>query len=297
MDPVQMQTILERSGFVVLGGNGSTMLIEDPTCVLRSLAGFMDFAWIAISFLAGVMIFGWAWGLIRGARVDLLVNIRSLWIILAGLAAIPAGISFLLDQKIIQCDTINVSIDGVNKILALEKSDYKNEVIPQAEGFINEHRLVLAESILSAEDQATFRRVAGQFGLRIRGCEAMGCGGIGARRVDNGPAQHEGTDIVRRIGDPMPAMFDGTIIGIDDKYGGVLQGMTIRNDNGTTSYYGYVLGTRRVGDRLRAGDIAAYSQDLERYSEYRGVPNHTHFELWTGDNRSRGDLVNFQNLF
>jgi murein DD-endopeptidase MepM/ murein hydrolase activator NlpD len=109
---------------------------------------------------------------------------------------------------------------------------------------------------------------------------------------------HEGTDLYRAPGDPIPAFFDGIVADIDPaRYGGVFTGITIRNDNGTTSYFLYARSSVAVGQRVRPGDIIAYSQDLTAYADYANVPNHVHVELWTGADRSLGNVVNFEGLF
>lgn len=301
MDAKQIAESLIKSGYQVLETQADAVIMEDPTCIIRSLMNFINFAGTAVGALAALMLFGWAIALIRGANIDIRENLKNLFLLFGGLALIPALIRFLADQNVMECRRIQIPVSEINNILALKKSDFAKQLntvkTESRTGFINNHPMVDAQTILSPAEIGTFQRVIGSYGLRIRGCEAEGCGNLGARRVNNGPAEHEGSDLYRAPGDPVPSMFDGTIIGIDNKYSG-LKGMTIRNDNGTTTYYGYVSSNGlKVGDKVRAGQVVAIQQDLKMHPDYANVPNHVHFELWSGNGRSQGAVVNTEGLF
>ena len=315
MDVASINKILTDAGYKVLGHGGGAVTLEDPTCIIAAFNDFIDFAWIAIGGLTMLLLFGWAVALIRGAKMEIVDNMRNLFLLCGGLTAVPAVISLLIEKQVLECGKIRVSTSEITRILSLKErpgpagppagmamgmTDIDVGEMPATAmrtGTINGRRMVDLRQAVSAEDIATFRRVARVYGLRVRGCEAMGCGNIGARRVDNGPPQHAGTDLYRRPGDLIPAMFDGTVIGVAHKYSG-LWGMTVRHDNGTTAHYGYVRSNGyRVGDRVAAGATIAIQQDLQMHPDYAGVPNHVHLELWNGNNRSVGDLINAEELF
>ncbi|MDR1071942.1 MAG: M23 family metallopeptidase [Rickettsiales bacterium] len=302
MDFAKISELLTNSGFRVLGEEGGAIVLEDPTCILRSLADFMNFAWIAIGGLAAFLLLGWAVSLIRGGKVEVAVdNLRNLFLLFAGLALVPAIAKFMLNEDLLQCKTMRVSISGVNEILSLKKMDAKTTVVDSGPitgiaGYINGHPMVDALSILSEEEQRDFRRVIAIYGLRIRGCEAEGCGKIGSSR-SSGPPEHQGTDLYRAVGDPIPAFFNGVVTAVDpNRYGGVFTAVTIKNDNGTTNYFLYAKGNVVPGQRVKPGDIIAYSQDLTAYPDYAYVPNHVHVELWV-DARENSGVVNFEGLF
>jgi hypothetical protein len=299
MDFAKIEELLTKSGFRVLGQEGDAIVLEDPTCILRSLADFIDFAWIVLGGLTMILLFGWAVSMIRGAKIEIIDNLKNLFLLFCGLSLIPVLTSFMLREGLLQCGTMKASISGVNEVLSLKKLDERTTVINTnlvTAGYINGYPMVDAREILSEDDQQDFRRVIAVYGLAIRGCEAEGCGSIGSSR-ESGPPMHEGTDLYRNLGDPIPAFFNGIVTEVDPtRYGGVFTGITIRNDNGTTNYFLYAQSNVRVGQRVRPGDIIAYSQDLKTYADYANVPNHVHVELWTEGRRS-GSVVNFEGLF
>jgi murein DD-endopeptidase MepM/ murein hydrolase activator NlpD len=59
----------------------------------------------------------------------------------------------------------------------------------------------------------------------------------------------------------------------------------------------YVAPDLRVGDRVTAGDIIGRQQDLALHPAYRNVPTHLHFELWSGERRSSGNIISIEGLF
>jgi hypothetical protein len=298
MDAAKIMEILTEAGFQVLGIADDAIVLEAPSCILRGFMSFIDFAWIALGGLTGLMLFGWAVAMIRGSDPKIADKIRNLFLLFGGLATVPALTSFLFGEGILQCDQISVSIPSLNDVLAMKSAELETRPAHFITGMVNEHRMVDARLALSGNDIDNFRRVVIMYGLVIRGCEAEGCGRIGAPRV-TGPAMHEGTDLYRAPGEPIPTLFDGTIADIDrTRYGGAFTGILIRNDNGTTSYYLYAADRGiRVGDRVRAGDIIATSQNLAGYREYAGVPNHVHVELWSGAGRGAGEIINTEELF
>ncbi|MGI5846083.1 MAG: hypothetical protein ACOX7D_02795 [Alphaproteobacteria bacterium] len=108
---------LENSGFKVLNSDSTFIWLEDPTCFARSLSGFVDVAWVVITFFAGILLFGWGVSKIRGIQGDIIKNIRNLFLIFAILSASKLIAESLFGEKIFLCKTIQVPIAEVNKII------------------------------------------------------------------------------------------------------------------------------------------------------------------------------------
>lgn len=114
--------LLKNAGFHVLGSDGISIQIEDPACILRSFETFTDYAWIAITFITGILLFGWAIAMIRGSKNgpgNLITNMRNLILIFGILAASKPIINLIWGGDLFArgCNTINVSIADVEKIL------------------------------------------------------------------------------------------------------------------------------------------------------------------------------------
>ena len=116
MDDLTLYKILsalENSGFHNPGIDlaNRTIVVEDPTCIARTFESFLNVAWIAILVIAGVLLFGWAISLIRGAKNDLFTNMRNLMFIFLILAAIlPMVKNYLLENA---CVKITADLDEV----------------------------------------------------------------------------------------------------------------------------------------------------------------------------------------
>ncbi|MDE6570779.1 MAG: hypothetical protein K2L95_00980, partial [Alphaproteobacteria bacterium] len=111
--------LLKNSGFHVLGADGQFVYMEDPSCILRSFDTFIEYAWLAITFIAGMLLFGWAISMIRGVKNDLMTNLRNLMLIFATLAAVHPIIHLIYGDDLFArgCRTIQVSHDEVNRLL------------------------------------------------------------------------------------------------------------------------------------------------------------------------------------
>ena len=94
--------LLKNSGFHVLGADGSFIYLEDPSCILRSFDTFIEYAWLALTFITGMLLFGWAISLIFGAL---------------SLAHPIINLVYGDDLFARGCRTIQVSHDAVNKLL------------------------------------------------------------------------------------------------------------------------------------------------------------------------------------
>jgi hypothetical protein len=342
--PIELITqLLRNSGFRVLGTDGDFLLLEDPSCFLRSLSDFMDVAWIAVSFIAGVMLFGWAVAMIRGAKNDIMINIRNLTLIFGTLAAAKPIVNMIWGGDLFAagCSTVMVPVSEIRRVLAARdlKLEVDHEILdvwdsarwdeyydamrnadpgdgmnltgagtpPELRGVrvtpatavsgngaasariavshANGHAVVNPLSVLNGSDIETARAAFNRSGMRIRIQDNSGGGGVGARRRDartaSGYRDHEGRDLLANPGTGVPSFFNGVVASVRPMHHG-LWGMTIRNDNGTTAYIGYVSTALNAGDRVRAGDLIGAAQRIALAPEYRNVPNHVHYELWRG---------------
>ena len=66
--------LLQNSGFHILGFDGTFLYLEDPSCILRSFETFIEYAWVIITCITGLLLFGWAISMIRGAKNDIFTN-------------------------------------------------------------------------------------------------------------------------------------------------------------------------------------------------------------------------------
>jgi hypothetical protein len=102
--------------------------MEDPSCILRSFETFLDYAWIAVTFIAGLLLFGWAIAYIRGSKVDgLFTNLRNLTLIFGILAAVKPAVGLIWGGDIFArgCKVIQVSASEVQKILDARNAKLK----------------------------------------------------------------------------------------------------------------------------------------------------------------------------
>jgi hypothetical protein len=108
--------------------DGGFFFLEDPTCFLRSLESFVNIAWIAIAAFAGVLLFGWGVAMIRGAKGDIVANIRNLFLMLGIIAAARPIASLIWGDNMfgIGCDVIQVPVAEVNKIIDSAKLKLKD---------------------------------------------------------------------------------------------------------------------------------------------------------------------------
>lgn len=111
--------LLKNSGFHVFGVDNTFIYIEDPSCILRSFQTFIEYAWVVIVCITGLLLFGWALGMIRGAKNDIFINIRNLMLIFGILGAAGLIVNFIWGGDLMArgCRTISVPIAEINKIL------------------------------------------------------------------------------------------------------------------------------------------------------------------------------------
>lgn len=121
--------LLENSGFHNIRADSGFLYMEDPSCILRSFETFTEYAWFAIALLTGVLIFGWAISMIRGAKYDnIFTNMRNLILIFAGLTLAKPVVNMIYGQDLFArgCRTIAVPLSEINKML-----DARNEKLKE----------------------------------------------------------------------------------------------------------------------------------------------------------------------
>ncbi len=119
MNTDNVLSLLKNSGLRVLGADGSFIYIEDPSCIVRSFETFTFYAWAAITLITGILLFGWAISMIRGAKNDIFTNLRNLILMFGTLSAVGAIVNFIYGDDLFKrgCRTIKVSQSEVNELL------------------------------------------------------------------------------------------------------------------------------------------------------------------------------------
>ena len=119
MNTATIVRLLNNSGINVIGADSTSVLIEDPSCILRSFETFIEYAWIIITAVTGVLLFGWAISMIRGAKNDIFTNLRNLLIIFATLSMVIPIVNVIWGDDLFAygCKTITVPMDDLNALL------------------------------------------------------------------------------------------------------------------------------------------------------------------------------------
>lgn len=123
METATIIRLLSNAGFRVLGTDGANLYIEDPSCILRSFQTFTEYAWIILTFITGMLIFGWAISMIRGVKNNIFMNLRNLTIMFGTLAAAGAILNMIYGGDLFArgCQTVAVDIDTVNEMLDMRQ--------------------------------------------------------------------------------------------------------------------------------------------------------------------------------
>ncbi len=113
--------LLSNSGFYNLRADADYIYMEDPACVIRAFETFVEYAWFAIAIFTGLMLFGWAITLIRGAKNDYINNAKNLIILFSMLSLVPALMNLIYGGDIfaLGCKTISISIKDAHELLEL----------------------------------------------------------------------------------------------------------------------------------------------------------------------------------
>ena len=119
MNTATVIRLLQNSGINVIGTDNSSVYIEDPSCILRGFETFIEYAWVIITAVTGVLLFGWAISMIRGAKNDIFTNLRNLIIMFATLSCVIPIVNMIWGDDLFAagCKTIAVSMDDLNTLL------------------------------------------------------------------------------------------------------------------------------------------------------------------------------------
>ncbi len=128
--------LLKNSGFHAVRADAEFVYMEDPSCIIRSLEVFIEYAWIAITALTGLMLFGWGISKIRGATDDIFTKLKNLVLIFGVLSVARPVINLIYGDDLFGkgCDTISVSIKDVNALLATRNDVLKPDTNNLYEG-------------------------------------------------------------------------------------------------------------------------------------------------------------------
>lgn len=127
--------LLKNSGINVLGADSSSVYIEDPSCILRGFETFIEYAWVIITVITGVLLFGWAVSMIRGAKNDIFINMRNLIIMFATLAMVVPIVNVIWGDDLFArgCKKVAIPMNDLNTLL-----EARNKKLKKASGDLYE---------------------------------------------------------------------------------------------------------------------------------------------------------------
>lgn len=128
MDIEKIVRLLQNSGVNVLGADNTSVFIEDPSCILRGFETFIEYAWVIITTVTGVLLFGWAISLIRGAKNNIFMNLRNLIIMFATLSMVIPIVNMIWGDDLFArgCKRIAIPINDLNTLLDARNKKLKN---------------------------------------------------------------------------------------------------------------------------------------------------------------------------
>lgn len=144
--------LLKNSGINVLGADSTSVFIEDPSCILRGFETFIEYAWVIVTTVTAVLLFGWAISLIRGAKNDIFINLRNLIIMFATLSMVVPIVNMIWGDDLFArgCKRIAIPINDLNTLL-----DARNKKLKNASGDLYED-LDIYDSGVSISTQSIY---------------------------------------------------------------------------------------------------------------------------------------------
>lgn len=125
--------LLTNAGFYNLSVvDNQYIQMENPSCILRGFENFLDYAWIILIFITGMMLFGWAIAMIRSHKnaelMSVAENLRNLLLIFGVLSLVRPIVNLVAGGDIFArgCDTIQVSVEEIQNIIDTKKLKLKN---------------------------------------------------------------------------------------------------------------------------------------------------------------------------
>ncbi len=126
MDIETIKRLLTNSGFHVIGTDPSQtlLLVEDPSCIMRSFQTFLEYAWVFITLITAILLFGWAISKIRGANTDIAINIRNLLIMFGVLSASGPILNVIYGGNLMArtCNIVQIPLADIQEILDTRNS-------------------------------------------------------------------------------------------------------------------------------------------------------------------------------
>lgn len=121
MNETTILNLLTNSGFEKVRVEGDFVYFQDPSCIFPAFDTLLDYAWIVIIVLTGIMLFGWAVLYIKnGVKIDTLFNnAKTVILILCTLSVVKPIVNFVYGDNLFekQCDQKRVSLAEVNELL------------------------------------------------------------------------------------------------------------------------------------------------------------------------------------
>jgi hypothetical protein len=119
MTPNTLIKILEQAGFHEVEVVGDLVTMEDPSCVIRGFETFISYAWVIVTALAGILLFGWALSMIRGAKNDIFSNMKYLVLIFGILSVSGFIMETIYGGKFLNtwCKKIEIKVDDIAKLV------------------------------------------------------------------------------------------------------------------------------------------------------------------------------------
>ncbi len=127
--------ILQDMGYTVKDYNSAYLELVDPSCIYIGFKNFMEYAWVILVVVTGIMLFGWGVSLLRGAKNDIFTNMRNL-IMIFGIVSVTVPIINVLwgdDIETAACDVISIPMENVHKILETANTHPMSEYNPYGE--------------------------------------------------------------------------------------------------------------------------------------------------------------------
>ena len=119
MTPNTLIKILEQAGFHEVEVVGDLVTMEDPSCVIRGFETFISYAWVIVTALAGILLFGWALSMIRGAKNDIFSNMKYLVVIFGILSVSGFIMETIYGGKFLSswCKTVQIPISEIEDLI------------------------------------------------------------------------------------------------------------------------------------------------------------------------------------
>ena len=123
MEEAVIKNLLTNSGLKVISIDSSFISIEDPACIFPAFDAILDYAWIVVLILTGIMLFGWAiLYIFKGVKIESIYhNAKSLVLIFAVLSLVKPIVDVVYGDNLFeqQCEIKQISRKQVDKLLNL----------------------------------------------------------------------------------------------------------------------------------------------------------------------------------